>query len=196
MWPSGLRPRGRTGWVARPGRDTGPRDAAGRPRAAQHPTGFAAILAAAMIKHEGIPAASSVVGTPTVTDVYITHFKGAKGGRRFLRDVKRRPNDIAATYMGETVLANNRSVFYKNGDLTRPRTFQEVYDYFTSRLDKFEHHVSLVESYPVLATAPPEVPDEILLNPVSVADASSGTKPLTTASFIPSNIGLLRINNG
>ncbi len=63
----------------------------------------------------------------TDTDLYLAHFLGAGGARKFL---SADPNAIAANSMPEAARAN-ASIFFKNG---RPLTFAEVYQVINGRV--------------------------------------------------------------
>jgi hypothetical protein len=89
---------------------------------------------------------------PTNTDLYILHFFGDRDGFRFLRNLKKRPNDPAAPDFGNggvfkngksTVSSANPTIFYHKGfQLSNdaqgrkyivsgtPKSYQEVYNYF------------------------------------------------------------------
>ncbi|MFN4090858.1 MAG: hypothetical protein ACK4QW_17695, partial [Alphaproteobacteria bacterium] len=64
------------------------------------------------------------------TELYLAHFLGAGGARRFLTAMQRNPDRAAADVMPEAA-RSNRNVFYgRNG----PRSLAEVYDRFAAKL--------------------------------------------------------------
>lgn len=64
------------------------------------------------------------------TELYMCHFLGTAGGKKFLRTKSTHPNAIAASVMGSGVASANRSIFYKNG---QARTTQDVYNLLNAR---------------------------------------------------------------
>lgn len=82
-------------------------------------------LMGAYYTKENINALASA-GLPSgPTDLYMCHFLGTGGGRKFLRAKANNPNQIAAQVSGSGAASANRSIFYKSGS---PRTLQEVYN--------------------------------------------------------------------
>lgn len=78
-----------------------------------------ALMGAEFLK-ENANALKGVKQNLTDTDLYLAHFLGAGGAKKFL---SADPNAIAAQVMPDAAKANT-SIFYDNG---RPRTFKEVY---------------------------------------------------------------------
>lgn len=74
------------------------------------------------------------LGRPaTGTDLYMAHFLGLGGARRFLKTLASNPDRIGAA-MFPAAAAANRSVFYSPSG--QPRTVSEIYDRFANKLDK------------------------------------------------------------
>ncbi|MBO9713917.1 lytic transglycosylase domain-containing protein [Sphingomonas sp.] len=66
------------------------------------------------------------------TDLYMAHFLGLGGARRFLTAMDRNPGASAASLFPAAANAN-RSVFYAEGG--QPRSLQQVYDRLGGKLD-------------------------------------------------------------
>jgi len=64
------------------------------------------------------------------TELYLAHFLGAEGARRFITAHDTDPSQTAAALFPEAASAN-RGVFYANGS---PRSLGEVRDFFTAKL--------------------------------------------------------------
>lgn len=70
------------------------------------------------------------VGTVGDTELYLAHFLGAGGAKRFLSAMRRNPDQIAAQVVPDAAHAN-RNVFYgKSG----ARTLTQVYERFAAKL--------------------------------------------------------------
>ena len=75
-----------------------------------------------------------MLGRPaTGTDLYMAHFLGMGGAKRFLRALEASPDRSAAAMFPAAAHAN-RSVFY--GANGQPRSISEVYERFAAKLDK------------------------------------------------------------
>lgn len=85
-------------------------------------------MAAEYIK-ENQKALQSVKANPTATDVYLTHFLGTSGGKKFLTTD---PNAIGADILSKAANAN-KNYFYDNG---RALTLSEIYNKVASKLNK------------------------------------------------------------
>ena len=94
-----------------------------------------ALMGAEFLKENSKIVASVKQGQPvTATDLYLAHFLGGGGARKFLRGMSTNPGGPA--YVGmESAAAANKSIFYDKGG--RPRSFSEIYDLFTGRLRRF-----------------------------------------------------------
>ena len=68
---------------------------------------------------------------PDNTELYLAHFLGAEGARRFITAHDADPSASAADLFPDAAAAN-RGVFYSNG---APRSLGEVREYFTDKLD-------------------------------------------------------------
>lgn len=74
-------------------------------------------------------ALSSVKANPNLTDVYLAHFLGASGAKKFL---SAKPDDIAATIV-PAAAKSNPNIFYSNG---KALTVAEVYSKIDAKLSK------------------------------------------------------------
>ncbi|MET4697650.1 hypothetical protein ABIE65_000661 [Constrictibacter sp. MBR-5] len=91
---------------------------------------LSALMAAEYARDNKEALQKSVGGEIGDTELYLAHFLGAGGAKRFLSAMRRNPNQIAAQVMPEAAHAN-RNVFYgKSG----ARTLAQVYDRFTEKL--------------------------------------------------------------
>lgn len=68
----------------------------------------------------------------TNTELYMGHFLGGGGASKFLTADG---DATAATIAGAKSAAANRNVFYKNGDLSQPRTVNEVKQFFANKIE-------------------------------------------------------------
>lgn len=102
------------------------------PNATQYDPRANAVLGLEYIR-ENIDAVKSKLNRDvTATDVYLAHFLGPGGARRFL---PANPADPAVNHVGSDQAAANRSIFYDaNG---RPRTVAAVYGDFDKKLKKY-----------------------------------------------------------
>ena len=69
---------------------------------------------------------------PTYTDMYLAHFMGDGGAKKFLTAMAQNPNAIAADLFPKEAAAN-KPIFYNGG---QPRTLKEIYDHFTNMINK------------------------------------------------------------
>jgi hypothetical protein len=67
------------------------------------------------------------------TDAYMAHFLGPGGAKKFLSNMEKDPNQVAATIFPEEANAN-KPIFY-NKDGTIPRTLSDIYNMFTTRIN-------------------------------------------------------------
>lgn len=79
---------------------------------------------------DNLSAISSVKPNPNLTDVYMAHFLGPGGARKFLSALRTNPNDIAAKLFPDAARAN-RGIFLSGN---RPATVQQVYNMLGERL--------------------------------------------------------------
>ncbi|MBX9795365.1 transglycosylase SLT domain-containing protein [Sphingomonas sp.] len=94
---------------------------------------FASLMAAehAADNKAGIEAS---IGRPaTGTDLYMAHFLGLGGARKFLKALETNP-DRAAAGMFPAAAGANRAIFY--GANGQPRSVAEIYQRFAAKLDK------------------------------------------------------------
>lgn len=91
---------------------------------------LSALMAAEYARDNKESLEKSVGGEIGDTELYLAHFLGAGGAKRFLSAMRRNPNQIAAQVMPDAAHAN-RNVFYgKSG----ARTLSQVYDRFAAKL--------------------------------------------------------------
>jgi hypothetical protein len=100
------------------------------PGTTQHDPRANALLGLEYIK-ENVDTIKKVKSNVTDTDVYLAHFLGPGGARRFLSAP---PGDPATNHVGADQAKSNPAIFYSaNG---RPRTVAEVYGDFDKKLKK------------------------------------------------------------
>lgn len=94
----------------------------------------AASLMAAEHASDNKDGIEATLGRPaTGTDLYMAHFLGLGGARKFLKTLQVNPDRTGAGLFPAAAAAN-RSVFYAaNG---KPRTLAEIYDRFSAKLDR------------------------------------------------------------
>jgi len=100
------------------------------PGTTQHDPRANALLGLEYIK-ENIDVIKGVKSNVTDTDVYLAHFLGPYGAKRFL---KAPPGDPAINHVGPEQAAANPSIFYDSNK--RPRTVAAVYNDFDGKLQK------------------------------------------------------------
>ncbi|MNO11264.1 Transglycosylase SLT domain protein [compost metagenome] len=100
------------------------------PNTTQHDPRANALLGLEYIK-ENIDVIKKVKSNVTDTDVYLAHFLGPYGAKRFL---KAPPGDPAINHVGPEQAAANPSIFYDSNK--RPRTVAAVYNDFDGKLQK------------------------------------------------------------
>ncbi len=92
----------------------------------------AASLMAAEHASDNKDALEASLGRPaTGTDLYMAHFLGLGGARKFLSTMQAEPGATAA-HLFPAAAAANRGVFYSSGG--QPRSLAEVYDRFAAKL--------------------------------------------------------------
>jgi hypothetical protein len=67
------------------------------------------------------------------TDLYMAHFLGIGGAKKFLSTLQRNPN-AAAAQLFPAAAASNRGIFFGEGG--RMRSVSEIYDRFAAKLEK------------------------------------------------------------
>lgn len=143
--------------------------------ASQYDPVASSIMAAAMMKHEGYPAAVAATGgKASITDIYITHFLGAGGGKSFIKGYQTMPDKPAADYVGAKEVKANANIFYQGGVA---QSFKQIYDSFSSKLSKFEARTQEVAAVgnATPATATPPAPVRVATTaPTTQAPSGSG----------------------
>ena len=77
---------------------------------------------------------SSVLSSPpNAADVYMAHFMGTGGAKQFFRELKKNPDKTAFDAFPKAAAAN-ATIFYKDGDKSKPRTFREVYSLMAQKM--------------------------------------------------------------
>lgn len=86
--------------------------------------------------------------TPASTELYFAHFMGPAGAKAFLQARSTNPGGSAAASFPTQANAN-KHVFYVKGDLSQPRTFQQVYDLFSRKIEGVRaQYTSICDSPP------------------------------------------------
>jgi|GEM_PF-3532948 len=70
----------------------------------------------------------------TYTDVYMYHFFGANGGKKFLENLEQAPERAVYKDYTDRVVRANMATFYKDADKNAPRSYAEIYEYYASKL--------------------------------------------------------------
>lgn len=97
-----------------------------------------AIMGAAYLKHEIYPVISKVVPQPSATDLYFGHFMGPGNGPKFLRNMQSNPNRYAYLDFGEAAAANSWVYFHDGKQMSRPKTYAEIYATFAGTLNMIQ----------------------------------------------------------
>jgi hypothetical protein len=66
-------------------------------------------------------------------NMYMGHFLGPSGGARFISALEKNPDDLATKHADEQSVAKNKTIFYVDGDESKPRTVAQMYEYQTRR---------------------------------------------------------------
>tara|TARA_R110002124_G_scaffold64985_2_gene177201 strand:+ start:4052 stop:5086 length:1035 start_codon:yes stop_codon:yes gene_type:complete len=83
------------------------------------------------------------------TDIYMYHFLGGNGGRKFIANLEDTPNRLAVEDYSSRVLKGNKATFYKEDG--KPRSYAEIYKFYAEKLSttiiapdqqRFETHYS------------------------------------------------------
>lgn len=141
---------------------------------------YSAIMAAAMIRHEGYPAVAKVVKSPSITDIYLTHFMGPAGGSAFVRGYLKNPDAEATTLANDAQVKANQTIFYAQG---KARTARQVYDMFAAKLGaqvaKGESIIAHAEQQQttVTAKAPQKEQQQVAQAPQSQVPVGTPTAP-------------------
>lgn len=134
----------------------------------------ASLLGAEYIK-DNMKAISGVRPNPTAGDVYMAHFLGAGGAKKFFSQDQNQP---AAIGMPKEA-ASNRSIFYdKSG---RARTSAEVYQLMTSKLKKRASEEGINVNVQNTAAASPSSSSSSSASPSSVNQTATPAAPAPDA---------------
>ncbi len=92
-----------------------------------------ALMGAYYIKENMQALSAAGLGT-SPTELYMCHFLGTAGGKRFLRGLKSNPNAQSSGFVDASALRANKTIFNKGAKGTGPnRTNQEVYNLLHAR---------------------------------------------------------------
>lgn len=94
-----------------------------------------ALMGAEFLKMNMSKLAPSIGRQPTYTDMYLAHFMGDGGARKFLAAMAQNSSAPAAVIFPKEAGANP-SIFYKDKERQQPRTLQEIYNHFTDMINK------------------------------------------------------------
>ncbi len=75
----------------------------------------------------------TLTSPPTEADIYAAHFLGAAGARQLFRKLKSTPDGIAADEFKKAA-HSNPTIFYQDGDKSKPRTFRQIYEYCAMKM--------------------------------------------------------------
>lgn len=138
-----------------------------------------AVTAAVWWKYEIIPNLKRALGrNPNVAEVYAGHFLGGPGVLTFFRKLQENPDRIAALDMTKPA-KDNPSIFYiGEGPSRRGRTYQEIFDWFRSKVGGWYAAYRSNEN-------PTQIAEED--TPVKALPASIPPKPIKPQPPISSN---------
>lgn len=92
-----------------------------------------ALMTAAFMK-DNLAAMQGYLKRPvTAVDLYLSHFLGGPGAKRFLTTLSSDPSTIGAQLLPDFAKAN-RDIFYVNGNSSQPRTISEIYQLLAKRM--------------------------------------------------------------
>ena len=121
---------------------------------------------------------------PTQADLYMAHFLGLgdnkSGAIEYLKMMKDSPNAVGANIVSAKVAADNKFIFYKGGDITKPRTISEIYKIMGEKIaGKSELPTQTVEAALENKTFPPPGKN----NTREMKDAGSSSIPFGEESY-------------
>lgn len=96
------------------------------------------IMGAAYLDENRKEYQSSFGKDPQVTDLYLGHFLGQTGRRRFVSGLMQTPDAPAIDFVGENVPKANKDIFFDKAG--NPRSLQDVYGLFADKLGAAEIH--------------------------------------------------------
>lgn len=157
---------------------------------------YSAIMAAAMMKHEGYPAAKAAVSNPSMTDIYLTHFLGPTGGRKFIFAYMANPDAYGTSAVNEAQANANYNIFFDKVT-GNPRTLRQIYDMFAKKLGTWlAKGEDIVGAPSVVATAPQT--NTQTQQQVALADAplQGGASVNPSPDYVKRGKQILKVENG
>lgn len=94
-----------------------------------------ALMGAEFLKQNAETLKSSISRPLTYTDLYLAHFLGPAGAKKFIKEMEKDGNQSAALLFPGPA-ASNSTIFYVGGDKSKPRSLNAIYSHFTNLLDK------------------------------------------------------------
>ena len=94
-----------------------------------------AVLGAEFLKMNMGRLAPTLGRAPTYTDMYLAHFMGDGGAKKFLKAMQQDPNAVAPNIFPKEAAANP-TIFYTDKTKQQPRTLQDIYNHFTDMISK------------------------------------------------------------
>lgn len=92
-----------------------------------------ALMTAALMKDSLATMQTYLKRPVTAVDLYLSHFLGASGAKRFLTTLSNDPSTIGAQLLPDFA-KSNRDIFYVNGNSSQPRTLSEIYQLLARRM--------------------------------------------------------------
>ncbi|MCX6897039.1 MAG: transglycosylase SLT domain-containing protein, partial [Verrucomicrobia bacterium] len=137
-----------------------------------------ALMGAEFIRENSKAIQSVKPGGLSPTDLYIAHFLGAAGAKKFFQAGQ---NAIGAVIFPEAAKAN-KSVFYDNG---RPRSLGEIYQIFRSNIEGTMKKMGLGNGVGAAEAPPPGVPTSVNNAPLPPANPGKETSPAVAGGAAP-----------
>ena len=101
-----------------------------------------ALMGAEFLKENMASLKGSVNRELTYTDAYMAHFLGAGGAKKFLSAMEKNPGQNASEIFSAEA-GSNPSIFYVDGDKSRPRTLGDIYNLFTNKINSKSKEYSI-----------------------------------------------------
>lgn len=114
---------------------------------------------------------------PTYTDLYLAHFLGDGGAKKFIQAMNQNPGQGAADIFPKESQANKTIFFEPSG---RPRSLQDVYSHFTSMINQKAKAFKID-----VASAPAAANDSSVKGPALVATTTTATPANATQTNKP-----------
>ncbi len=136
-----------------------------------------ALMGAEFLK-ENIAAISPALGrAPTQTDLYLAHFMGAGGAKKFFKSDQ---NALGAQVFPDAAKANP-TIFYHDGKgMSQPKTLAQIYQHFNNLIAKKAQTFGLSAGASIDTSAKPSATPAATSGPTGLGDSTTSGSKATT----------------